>query len=589
MAYKLFYLFLFLITGTSYALAFESYTIDIKGVNTEEHMAVLKSVSRLISLQDIPPVSDASLKRRAKADLQNFSKALQSFSLYDATVDLKFDFDKNPVNIVFTVNEGNFYTLAAFNIISSNESLDRYPVESINLEELEITLQANALPKDILLAEEKLLSLLEKEGFPLSKIEKRDVIVDVKTKTVAVTITINEGQKAYFGDAVFSGNHTVFKEFLYKKIAWRPGSQFDPCKIERTQNALEQTGLFKSISIENGDLADDGTLPVLIEFQEAKHRSIGLGAGYATERGLGAAFEWEHRNVRNMGEKLSLKTNLWKQQQEATVLYMIPDFLTAEQDLRFILDYEHQKTKGFTENSYSFSTLVERQLNEHMRISYGGMYKQLHDTRSDNDRDFNLIKAPLQFRFNNTNSLLDPTVGYSLNLKVVPSFQVFRPQFFYTINTLVSSFYLPITEDHRLCLANKITFGTILGANRYTIPPSERFYAGSENLMRGYHYMTVSPLNRHHKPTGGRSMIVNSLELRYRMNETIGFATFYEMGNVYQSSTPDFREKLLNSAGIGVRYYTPVGPLRLDVAFPLNRRKHVDGPFQFYISIGQAF
>jgi translocation and assembly module TamA len=589
MFHKILYLLLFLITLISNASAFESYTIDFEGVESEEHLTILKSVSGLISLQNIPPVSDASLKRRAEADIINFTKALQSLSLYGSSVDLKIDFEKDPVHILFTIKEGDFYPLANFKILQSNDSHSNFPFESINPSQLGIKLHAKALPKDILQAEETLLSLMEKAGYPLSKIAKREVVVDFEAKVVVVTLIVNEGPKAYFGNGIFSGNNTVLKEFLQKKIAWNKGQVFDPCKIERTQNALEQTGLFRSISIENGDLSNDGTLPVLIDVQEAKHRSIGAGLGYATERGLGAAFEWEHRNVRNMGEKLSLKSNIWRGQQEATLLYMIPDFMTAEQDLRFILDYEHQRTKGFSENSYSFSTLVERQINEHMRISYGGMYKQLHDTRSDNDRDFNLIKAPLQLRFNNTNSLLDPTTGYSLNLKIVPSVQIFRPQFFYSINTLISSFYLPLTDDHRLCLANKITFGTILGATRHTIPPSERFYAGSENLMRGYHYLTVSPLNSHHKPTGGRSMLINSMELRCRLNETFGFAAFYEMGNVYQSFTPDLKEKMLQSAGVGIRYYTPVGPLRADVAFPLNRRKHVDGPFQFYISIGQAF
>jgi len=588
---KLYYLTLLLFIFIPYnAFAFEDYDIDIKGIESEETLTIIKSVSGLISLKDIPPVSDASLKRRAEADIEQFIKALHSLSYYGAKVVLKIDFEKKPVHILFTIDEGDFYNLVSFNIKpSSKKEFPEYPLESITLGELGIQLNNHALPKDILFAEEKLLMLIKQAGYPLSSIEKREVIVDQKNKQMQVTLIVDEGPKTYFGNAEFSGNHTVSVDFLQKKISWLPHFIYDPAKLESTQNALEQTNLFSTISIEHGELNEDLTLPILIQLEEAKHRSIGLGASYATQRGLGAAIEWEHRNVRSMGEKLSLKANIWKEQQEATLLYLIPDFLTAEQDLRFILDYEHQRTKGYSENSYSFSTIVERQLNEHMRISYGGMYKQLHDTRSDNNRDFNLIKAPLQLRFNNTNSILDPTEGFSINLKVVPSVQVFRPQFFYSINTLVSTFYLPLREDHRLSLANKITFGTILGATRHSIPPSERFYAGSENLLRGYHYLSVSPLNRHKRPIGGRSMLINSVELRYRHNETLGFVGFYELGNVYASYVPNLKDRMIQSTGIGIRYYTPVGPLRADLAFPLNRRKHLDGPFQFYISIGQAF
>lgn len=589
---KNYYIFLFaLIISSLNLIAFESYVIDFEGVKSDETLSIVKSVCGLISLQDIPPVSDASLKRRAEADVPNIIKALHSLSLYGAVVDLKIDFEKNPVHILFSIEEKDFYPLASFKIQHSLTSdCQSYPLDAINLSDLGITLHDHALPKDILHAEETVLHLMEKAGYPLCSIEKRDVIVDQHAKHVMVTLIVKTGPKAVFGHASFTGNKRVSEDFLQKKIGWNAGDVYDPARIDRTQIALEQTGLFSTISIENGKLNEDGSLPILINVHEAKHRSIGIGAGYATERGLGVAFEWEHRNIRNMGEKLSLKSNLWKEQQEATILYLIPDFLTANQDLRFILDYEHQKTKGFSENSYSFATLVERQLNEHMRISYGGMYKQLHDTRSDNNRDFNLLKSPIQLRFNNTNSLLDPTEGFSINLKVVPTVQVFKPQFFYCINTLVSSFYQPLTADHSLSLADKITFGTILGGTRHAIPPSERFYAGSENLLRGYHYLTVSPLNKdNHKPTGGKSMFINSTELRYRHSETIGFVGFYEIGNVYESYTPNLKEKMLQSAGLGIRYYTPVGPLRADIAFPLNRRKHLDSAFQFYISIGQAF
>ncbi len=586
-----FYLTILLIFNLSFRAlgAFESYTIDFQGIESEEILNTIKSVSQLISLQDIPPVSDASLKRRAEADISNIIKALHSLSYYNATVDLKIDFDKNPVHILFTVDPCESYPFAKFTLVKAKNTISAFPLETITLKDLGIALNKKALPKDILKAEEEILSLLEQAGYPLSFIEKREVIVDQKDKSVSVTLFVDIGPFCGFGDVNIYGNKRVKKAFIIKKLKWQRGQTYDPGKLELTQNALEQTGLFNSISIERGSAADDGSLPIDIHVHEAKHRSIGAGISYATERGFGLGADWEHRNFRNMGEKLSLKTNLWAETQAGTLLYLIPDFQTAGRDLRLMLDYEHQRTKGYSEIFYSFSAIIERQINEQIRLSYGGMYKQLHDTRSDNNRDFNLIKSPFQFRFNNTNSLLDPTDGFSVNLKVIPSVQIFRPQFFYTINTLALTFYQPFTDDHSLVFADKLTFGTILGATHHAIPPSERFYAGSDNLLRGYHYLTVSPLNNHHRPTGGRSMLINSFELRYRMSQTLGMVGFYEAGNVFESNIPNLKEGLLQSVGVGLRYYTPVGPLRADIAFPLNRRKHVDGPFQFYISIGQAF
>jgi translocation and assembly module TamA len=183
---------------------------------------------------------------------------------------------------------------------------------------------------------------------------------------------------------------------------------------------------------------------------------------------------------------------------------------------------------------------------------------------------------------------LDPTSGYSIHLKSVPSLQLKPPHFAYCPTTFISTFYLPFQEDHRFVVAGKLTVGSIFGTSRHTIPPSERFYAGNENTLRGYGYETVSPL-KDHKPIGGRSIMVLSLEARMRLSETLGLVGFYEIGNVYSSPAPQFNHEQLQSAGVGVRYHTAVGPIRLDFAFPLNRRPKVDGPFQAYLSIGQSF
>src|SRR5262249_18262594 len=135
------------------------------------------------------------------------------------------------------------------------------------------------------------------------------------------------------------------------------------------------------------------------------------------------------------------------------------------------------------------------------------------------------------------------------------------------------------------------------------IPPPERFFAGSDGLLRGYRYLTVSPLNKEREPIGGRSMLIGAFELRWRLTKKWGLVGFYDIGNVYSQSVPDLSRKQLQSVGVGIRYHTLVGPIRLDVAFPLDRRhdikirdKHSGGhhhthdpTYQIYFSIGQSF
>lgn len=585
--YTLIYILIFSIS--THAFTFESYEVDFEGIDDEETLQVLTSVSQLIQLKDIVPASESALKRRAESDLQNILKALHSFGLFSAKIYYYLDFDLDPVKITFKITKDDPYLLEDFLLINSKNSNKKFPLQTISLKELGIQLHKTAYPKDIVQAEERLLGLMDQAGFPFAKIERREVMAHQNTKTIHVVLEIDEGPMCHFGKVKISGNKRVSDLLIYRKLQWKSGDIFNPSKLEMTQNALEQTALFKSISIEKGELEDDDLLPIEIYVQEAKHRSIGFGIGYTTDLGPGSSFEWELRNARKMGETVSLKTNVWQTMQEVSLLYMIPDFKQPKQDLKILADYEHERTKGYSQISYSLSALIERQLNSQMKISYGGMFKQLQDARSDNNRTFNLLKAPIHFKFSNTNNLLDPTDGFSFNLKMTPSFQLLKPQFFYVTNSLVGSFYLPLTDDHRLVFADKLTLGTILGTTHHAIPPSERFYAGSDSLLRGYHYLTVSPLNKHNKPVGGRSMLINSWELRLRKSESLGFCLFYEAGNVFESYTPRFDEKWLQSVGLGFRYFTPVGPIRGDLAFPLNRRKGLDAPCQFYISIGQAF
>jgi translocation and assembly module TamA len=145
-----------------------------------------------------------------------------------------------------------------------------------------------------------------------------------------------------------------------------------------------------------------------------------------------------------------------------------------------------------------------------------------------------------------------------------------------------------LTPDKRHVFAAKLMWGTIIGASRHDIPPPDRLFAGSENTLRGYRYMTVSPLGCDDKPLGGRSLFIYSLELRNRIGKNFGLVWFYDIGNVYKDFYPEFKKGMLQSVGLGLRYYTPIGPLRLDIAFPLNKR-HIDNRLEAYFSIGQSF
>lgn len=567
-----------------------SYEVKFEGVQNPEILKLVQSASQLEKLKASPPSTSLGLKRRAEGDTENIVQALHSQAYYNAKVN--FFIDKNSSLVTVNIDPGTVYPFSAFNIryLENGEEIAEEALSChIPLESLGIELESPALPEKILSAEDTLLDNLNLQGYAFASIKKRDVFADQQAKNVIVWLVVETGPLSYFGPTQLKGLERVNQNFFYKKLRWCEGDIYDPKKIEKTQEALELSGLFRSVNITYGEKPLNGNLlPVEISVLEAKQRSIGFGLNYTTSLGPGVTGEWEDRNLFGEGEKLSLRSDIWEKLQEGKITYLIPDFQRQDQNLVWVLDYHRERTKSFTENAFSFSGTIERKITDHLRFSYGGMYKRLRSQRSDFNGVFDLLKVPIQLRWSNIDSILDPTKGVSLQFRSIPSLQVFKPQFAYCINSFTGSFYHSFTENKRHILAMKLTLGSIIGASRHEIPPPERFYAGSESTLRGYRYLTVSPL-RHDKPLGGRSMWIYSVELRNRIGKNFGLVFFYDVGNVYKDFFPDFKEGVRQSAGLGIRYYTPIGPLRLDLAFPLNKRRHLDHSLEAYFSIGQSF
>ncbi len=568
------------------------YELEISGVECPETLEVLYSASQALALKNNPPQTLMALKRRAEADIPLFTKVLLSRAYYDARILLDIETECAPAQVHFSIQLGPLYPLKSIAVRLDEKAKDPCNLcNQITAEDLNVVLDDPAYPKTILDAEEALLKYFEDHSYPLAKIIKREVLADQKCHSISVIFHIGCGPLCFFGPTTISGNECIINSFFYKKIVWKEGDIYCPLKIEETIAALDRSGLFSGVTITHADELDEyGRLPMEIHVSESKPRSIGFGIGYSTLRNFGVTAEWEHRNMRNRGEKLSFKSSYWLEHSRAGILsYTVPDFGCPRQDLILTASAQHDETEGYTESYGSFSAILERQFNRCTHFSYGAMYKKLYNSRSDNNGQFDLVKFPFQLWWTNVSDPLDPSFGYSLTLKTSPTCQVRGDNYSYFINQLTLTAYTPVKGFKNLILAGKANFGSIMGAGRYVIPPSERFYAGSENTLRGYSYLTVSPLDCKHNPIGGRSMMIYSLEARLRTSQNLGWVLFWDVGNVYRSTLPSFKHRQLQSLGIGLRYFTPVGPLRLDVGYPLNRRKHVDGPFQAYISIGQSF
>lgn len=586
MFHKQFSLFcVMLLLGTSLWMPLTAdsyYDVELIGIHDPKAADAVQQVSQLLTLANRRPISLLALKRRSELDVDLFIKAMQACAYYNAKIDFSIDVHAKPVRVIFTFDIGEQYPFHEC-LVSSAEDGTVLPLD------IGVTVGDIAYAEKILDAEERLLHAFAANGYAYAAIQKRDVVADQKKKGISLKFSVSQGPLVRFGAVTIRGNDSVGEEFIRGKMAWQEGDIYDPELVERTRDALESTGLFSSTSIALPATTEESLQPVDIQVTENKQRTISAGVSYTTQLGAGTSLEWEHRNAQGAGQRINAALNLWQIKQEAKLSYTLPDFGSVGQNLIWSAAVDRELTKGYHQTSLKLSGMLERNRGEDLKIGYGAMYQALFASHSTNNGTFHLLKIPLSLRWSRANSLLDPTKGYTLNCKITPSVQIGRHPFAYCPMTLTSTFYHPLTTDERLVFAAKATVGTICGASRRAIPPSELFYAGSENGLRGYRYLTVSPLNSKGKPTGGKSIGILSFETRYRLNDKLGLVGFYEVGNVFASPIIQFKSKQLQSVGAGIRYHTPVGPIRFDVALPLNKRKGIDSNYQLYMSIGQSF
>lgn len=551
------------------------YEVSLEGIDASIKTAFIED-SLLIKFQEDPVKTPSQLEWRTQDDMNLLKRLYQEKGYLSPTLAYTIDSTRKIPAIVLSGSAGELYRLIKVEVTVGDSS---YEIEG---KEIGQTATLDLIGK----LEERIIKKLQKGGYPFAILNNRTIMADRSQKGVSILFEVTLGPKAVFAGTVIEGNDAVETGLIRNKIGWKEGDPYSTESVDETVAALESTGLFTQISV-RPLCTDNDAVPMIIEVAEAKHRTISAGVGFTSQLGAGVNLEWEHRNFRGLGETLNFKTNLWNRLQGASVLYLKPNVLMEGQNHISKGEVLREVTDGFTESSWGVSSVLERQLNEKTQLSYGLAFKQVHDTRSDNNRHFNLFKTPIKLYYNKTDDLMDPTIGQTALFKMTPTLQILSPQFAYCITQLTTTQYIPLTES--VVLAGKLSLGSIWGASRKGIPPSERFYAGTESLLRGYRYMSVSPLNERHRPIGGRALAVASIELRTKISENIGLVGFYEAGNVYSNPYPNFKEKILQSTGLGIRYHTPVGPLRCDVGIPLNPRKHVDNGCEIYFSIGQSF
>jgi len=605
-------------------------TVEVAGDDSALKSGI-RDASSLYSLRKDAPGDGEALARRAESDFGPIIDALWGAGYYNANVTISIDGatlpiassdiaafaraaeayrNRAPAPVIIKVDPGPLFKLRSVRVVNAlgvEFSEAELPQRTVGLKPGD-----PAVASEIRAAETRIINYFRKEGRPLAKIQSIAPVVDHAQNVMDVTVTAAPGPIAPFGEATINGPQTfdpaIVRSFLYIY----PGDPYSPAAVADARNSIREIPAVGGVRITEGTALDPyGRLPYRIDVEDRLPYAIGASVKYSTTNGPEGQVYWEDRNVFGGAERLRL---------QASVFYAPPWFI-ASQSLRnfspddiggrisasflkpalwgttndLLIDALAEKIStsgagfvGYQAEDTDVTASLRHRFNQNFWVQAGLEAQKGDATDALGTVNYTLVGVPVSANFDTTDSKLDPTRGVRVNVSAV-GFGTFLGSSLDLLQAKAgASAYYSIDADSRYVLAGRVAAGAMGGPQLDEIPANWRFYAGGGGSVRGYAYNELGPTVFWGAVVGGKSLFDASAELRVKVTDTIGVVPFFDIGNAFASNFPNFDQHLFTAAGLGLRYYTSVGPIRLDVAFPLERHAGT-GPVAVYVSIGQSF
>lgn len=566
-----------------------SYEVSFVGLEQAGDLrGLMQDSAELVKQLDDPPQARAGLRRRADGDIERFETAAHSLGYYDAsfTVDIKPGVELSTFVVTVEAEPGPLYTISEIIIEPVDHEIGGLEIPT---KRLGIAIGDPAKSGPVLAAESNIVRFLQENGRPLAKAVDRKVLVDHRTQNMQVAYQIDPGPAARFGLVSIAGATQVDPTFILRRLPWTYGDQVNVQELEAGRDELIASGLFSSAAVSFEEEVDaDGLLPVIVTVSERKRRSIGAGVSYSTSEGAGSTAFWTHRNLFGGAERLDLRAKFGQVETSASASLRVPDVLFNDQDLVLSSSAISEQTDNYDAVRYLASATFDRRLSDVLSVDYGISFERSRIEDDGMEEQFTLVGLPLGASIDTSDDLLNPTRGGRSRFTYTPYLENIGSTVEFHAFSARHSQYLKLDSEGDVVLAGRAAFGSIMGASTSNIPADKRMYSGGAGSVRGYALQAIGPQDSANEATGGRSKLEFGVELRWRFYEDFGIVPFVDAGQVYDNEFPTFDEEMQWAAGLGFRYFTPIGPIRADFAVPLNPRSS-DDSFQVYFSLGQAF
>ncbi len=596
------------------------YTVTVAIATEREGLAeALRAASSLWADRETPASGRAGLIAKARGDYRRILAAAYNAGHYGAQISIRIDGQEAaditlaaplppevPVEIL--IDPGPRFRFGRAEIVNEPPWVDRRgrPVEE-DPEAVGFSVGATARAAAVGAASELAIAQWRALSHAKAREVDREIIADHATNLLEARLVLEPGPPARYGPTAVSGTRRVDPEFIAYMADLEAGDRFDPVEIEAAQARLVRLGTFRLVQIVEGDeIGPDGRLPMGVRVEERLPRSFGFGATYGTLDGLGLEGFWLHRNLRGRAEQLRVDATIARIGTETVpedltyqlgVTYVQPGVLNPDTNFVTSLVGRQQDLETYRETAVTFRFGLTRDFGPRLT---GDLTFEIERSRVEDafgTRRFLTFGPIARAQYDRRDDPLDATTGYFVLAQVGPFYEAEFGNIA-ARGTLEGRVYRAIDADARFVLAGRARVGSYVGPEAAESPPGQLFFAGGGGSVRGYDFRsigvdTIAP-ERDFLPNGeeivigGRSILETSAEIRARFGARFGAVAFIDSGFVAEGSGFSGDQSFQVGAGAGLRYHTGFGPLRVDVAAPLDRRPQ-DSAVALYIGIGQAF
>ncbi|MCP1211841.1 autotransporter assembly complex protein TamA [Acetobacter okinawensis] len=607
----------------------QPYVTSLAPTGQSDLDTALKASSDLLSLQSTRAVGPFALAGRVRSEYDRLQVALESCGYYAGKVHILLRNAKQgvtmdgmstalaswiesvpaneKVDISIKVDKGPLFHLGSVKLVESATGVAPH-LNDAQTKAFGLHTGQPAVAADVLAAGGRLLDALRESGHALAQVDKPMAYLRPATKTLDIVYPVVPGPVLDIGKISLDGLKRMNASFVRRRLTVHEGQLYQPSSIEAARLDLTSLGVFSNVTVRDAsDQAVNGTMPLDFSFQEGKRHAIGAELGYSTDLGARVGAMWTHYNLLGNAERLRLTaliTGLGGSAQQGLGYdvyadFFKPDFLESKQNLNARIEGLRQLFWSYRQTALLLRGGITRPLAKNWTGNFGLAAEQERIEQFDESRSYTILSAPLSGMYDNTgvgNPIEPATHGVRASINITPSLSLGSKgageSFFAIMNATASTYMdlhkLGISPPGRSILAFRGTIGSIQGASTWDIPPDQRMYAGGSATVRGYRWQGVGPQYGNTKyAIGGTSLDAGTVEYRQRLFKSFGMAAFADAGQVGSSSMP-FTGTLRVGAGGGVRYYTPIGPVRLDIAVPLNRAPRGD-TWDLYIGLGETF